>query len=169
VTRPGALGIPAASARTVAVYTKTSDTTHRFQSFLQGTVGTPGIYFGIDANTFLTSGSREGVYVTDNSYDSDIATTTNGRSLVLSINSMVAGTAVPAALTFSVDGIVRTLTLTNSNAGNVVEDFSSANFTSVGYGPTGFTGGYVGEVIVYDRELTTLERTMIEQHFASRF
>jgi len=169
LTRAGVLGIGATSARTVAVYSKTSDTTHRFQSFLQGTDGTIGTYFGIDANTFMTVGSREGVYVTNNSYDSDIATTTSGRSLVLSINSFVAGTALPGALVFSVDGTVRTLTVAQANGNNVVEDFSTANFTSVGYGPSGFTGGLIGEVIVYDRELTALERAMVEQHFASRF
>jgi hypothetical protein len=149
VTRGGVLGIGATSART-------SD-------------GTPGNYFGIDANTFMSAGSREGVYATNNSYDSDIATTTNGRSLILSISSFLPGTALPGALVFSVDGTVRTLSGAFTNESNVVEDFSSANFTSVSYGPAGFTGGLIGEVVVYDRVLTTLERTMIQQHFASRF
>ena len=169
LTRAGVLGIGATSARTVALYSKTADTTHRFQSFLQGTVGTPGTYFGIDANTFLTAGSREGVYVTNNSYDSDLATTPNGRTHILSISSFAPGTPLPGALVYAVDGTPRTLTVTAANGGNVVQDFSSANFTSVGYGAAGFTSGMIGEVIVYDCELSALERAMIEQHFAARY
>ena len=108
MTRAGVLGIGATSARTVALYSKTPDTTHRWQPFLQGTNGTPGNYFGIDANTFNTVGSREGVYVTNNSYDSDLATSANARSLVLSISSMAkargcsAGAGIRAAGTRSI-------------------------------------------------------------------
>ena len=54
------LGIAATSGRTIAVYSRTIDTTHRFQHFAQGAPGTPGTYFAIDANSFNTVGSREG-------------------------------------------------------------------------------------------------------------
>jgi hypothetical protein len=167
LSRAGVLGIGATSARTVAVYSQTSDTTHRFESFFQGQGGSPGIYFGLDANTYMTAGNLEGVYVTDNSFDSDLATTTNGRTHILSISSFVAGTALPGALVYEVDGTPRTLTLRTGSG--TVEDFSNANFTSIGYGAAGFTGGMIGEVIVYDRALTALERTTIEQYFAARF
>jgi hypothetical protein len=77
------------------------------------------------------------------------------------------GTALPGAITYAVDGTTRPLSLRAGSG--FVEDFSGANFTSVGYGTPGFTGGLIGEVIVYARELTAPERTMIEQHFAARF
>jgi hypothetical protein len=172
LSRAGVLGIGATSARTVAVYAKTSDTNHRWEAFFQGVDGSPGTYFGLDANTYLTAGlpdggGLEGVYVTDNSFDSDLATTTNARSHILSINSFAVGTTVPAALTYEVDGTLRTLT-SRSGAGTV-EDFSGANFTSVGYGASGFTGGVIGEVIVYDRELTPTERASVQQYFTGRY
>ncbi len=167
LSRAGVLGIGATAARTVAVYSETPDTTHRWEAFFQGVDGSPGIYFGLDANTYQTAGSLEGVYVTDNSFDSDLATTTNARSHILSISSFAVGTTLPGALTYAVDGTVRTLTL-RTGAGTV-EDFSGANFTSVGYGAAGFTGGAIGEVIVYDRELTSNERAAIQQYFATRY
>ena len=167
LSRAGVLGIGATSARTVAVYSKTSDTTHRWEAFFQGVDGSPGTYFGLDANTYMTAGSLEGVYVTGNSFDSDLPTTTSARSHILSIGSFAIGTAVPGALTYEVDGTVRTLTL-RSGPGTV-EDFSSANFTSVGYGAAGFTSGMIGEVIVYDRELTSTERAAIQQYFTGRY
>ena len=113
--------------------------------------------------------AAKAVYVTDNSYDSDIATTTNARSHILSINSFVIGTALPGALTYEVDGTLRTLTVAHANGGNAIEDFSAADFTSVGYGDPGFGGGVIGEVIVYSRELSAPERVQIENHFTARF
>ena len=62
-----------------------------------------------------------------------------------------------------------TLTLTSRSGTNLVQDFSTANFSSVGYGAAGFSGGLIGEVIVYDRVLTAPERLVIAQHFQSRF
>src|SRR4051794_26346489 len=55
---------------------------------------------------------------------------------------------------------VRTLTTAQANGGNLVQDFSGAHFTSVGYGAAGFTSGTIGEVIVYDRAITAAERAI---------
>lgn len=170
LVRSDVLGIGATSARTVAVYGATQDTTHRFQYWHQGKGGTPGTYFGLDQNTYNTAGSREGAYVTNNGYDSTLATSTNPRTHVLSISSFTSGTTLPAALVYAVDGTVLTLTRTSGGLGNgTVEDFSTADFTTIGTASAGFTGALLGEVLVYDRALTTPERTAVEQYFTSRF
>lgn len=170
LSRADVLGIGAASGRTVAVIGATADTTHRFQYFTQGQGGTPGTYFGLDQNTFNTVGSREGAYVTNNAYDSDLATSTATRRHILSISSFVAGGALPNVLTYAIDGTARTLTRNSGGLGNgTVESFSTADYTSIGSASAGFTGAKIGELIVYDRELTGPERILVEQYFGARF
>jgi hypothetical protein len=170
LSRSDVIGIAATSGRTVAVIGATADTTHRFQYFTQGKAGTPGTYFGLDANTFSTVGSREGVYVTNNAYDSNLATSTATRTHVFSISSFAAGGTLPNVLTYAVDGTTTTLTRTSGGLGNgTVESFADADFTSIGFGAAGFTGARIGELIVYDRELSAPERLLVEQYFSSRF
>lgn len=170
LSRPDVLGIAATSGRTVAVIGATSDTTHRWEYFFQGKSGTPGTYFGLDANTFNTAGSREGVYVTNNGYDSNLATSTATRKHILSISSFAAGGTLPNVVTYAVDGTTVSLTRTSGGLGNgTVESFATADFTSIGGGGAGFTGGKIGELIVYDRELTAPERLLVEQYFGARY
>lgn len=170
LSRADLIGIGATSGRTIAVIGASSDTTHRFQYFYQGQGGTPGTYFGLDANPFNTAGSREGVYVTNNSYDSDLATSTATRKHIFSISSFVAGGALPNVLTYAVDGTTRALTRNSGGLGNgTVESFASADFTAIGTATPGFTGMKIGELIIYDRELTGPERLAVEQYFGSRF
>lgn len=170
LSRGDVLGIAATSGRTVAVIGATSDTTHRFAYFTQGKVGTPGTYFGLDANTFNTAGNLEGVYVTNNAYDSDVATSTATRKHIFSISSFAAGGTLPNVLTYAIDGTTTTLSRTGGGLGNgTVESFTGADFTSIGSGVAGFTGAKIGELIVYDRELTGPERLLVEQYFGARF
>ena len=164
------LGLGPTSGRTVAVYARSQDTTRRFQHFFQGQPGTPGNYFGTDANTFQTVGGREGVYVTGNAFDSNVATSTNPRSHIFSISSFAVGGPLPGVLTYAVDGTVTTLTATPGGAGAGVEDFSAATTTWIGVGPTaGFAGAELGEILVYDHALTATERAAVQQYFQTRF
>lgn len=170
LSRADVLGIGPASGRTVAVIGATADTTRRFQYFTQGQGGTAGTYFGLDQNNFNTAGSREGVYVTNNAYDSDLATSTATRKHILSISNFTAGGALPNVLTYAIDGTTRTLTRNPGGLGNgTVESFATADFTSIGWASAGFTGAKIGELIVYDRELTGPERVLVEQYFSARF
>jgi hypothetical protein len=83
---------------------------------------------------------------------------------------MAPGTALPAALTYTVDGVVRALTRTPGGLGNgLVEDFSGANFTALGNAVAGFTGAELGDVLVWDRALTAPERAQVEAYFAARY
>lgn len=170
MVRNDVLGMSATSGRTVAVYGSNADTTRRFQFFHQGKVGTAGTFFGLDTNTFNTVGSRRGVYVTNNAYDSNVATSTAPHTEILSISSFAAGGSLPNVLVYAVDGTVTTLTRTSGGLGNgKVEDFTPADITFFGSGAAGHLGAQLGEMLVYDRELTAPERLAIEQYFKARF
>jgi hypothetical protein len=125
------LGIPATSARTFIAVSQLASATGRFHPILQGQGNTPGTYLGIDANTWQTVGSREGVYVTNNSYDSATATiTTAPRIHVMTVSTLELGTAVTTAVDYRIDGATQALTLKAGNGS--VADFSGANFTTIG-------------------------------------
>ncbi len=168
--RNDVLGLSATSGRTIAAFVANGDLTHRFQAVHQGKLGTAGTYFGLDTNTFDTAGSLEGVYVTNNAYDSNLATATTARSHILSISSFAAGGSLPGVLTYSVGGTAATLTRTAGGLGNgTVEDFSAADVTYLGGVSVGATPANLGEVLVYDRALTAPERTAVDQYFSSRY
>jgi hypothetical protein len=161
--RTDVLGLGPASGRTVAARTQVADTAGRFESFHQGDGASNWQYFGLDQNTFNTAGHREGVYATACAFDSDVATSGAWRTHVYSISSMVVGTALPGALTYSVDGAPRTLTRTPGGSGNnTVWDFSGATFTWLGLTRPPFGTGAIGELLVYDHALTPAERTAVE-------
>ena len=171
LSRPDVLGLDATSARTVAVYGMATDLTHRFQYFFQGQSGSAGLYFGLDQNTYQTAGSLEGVYTPINSFDSNIPTASVARAQIFSISSLAAGTPLPGAIVYDVDGTLATLTLT-SGPGQV-ESFSAANYTSLGstVGISGgpFGGAVLGELMVWNRVLTDTERASVESHFLAHF
>jgi hypothetical protein len=170
LTRSGVLGISATAGRTIAVIGLTQDTVRRFQYLIMGHAGSAGTYFSTDMNAFNTSGSKEGVYVTNNAYDADLATAAEVRTHVFSISSFAPGGDLPGVVQYSVSGTLRTLTRTPGGLGNgTVEDFSSADFTSVGLGTSGFTGALVGDVLVYDRALSATERTAVEAYLQARY
>ena len=158
------------AGRTFAVISLTRDLIHRYEQVFMGLSASGGTYFGLDMNVFNTAGSREGVYTTNNGYDTDLATAATVRVHVLSISSMQAGGSLPAVLDYSVDGITRTLTRTPGGNGNgLVEDFAGANYTSLGGAASGFAGAEMGDVLVWDRALTASERALVEAYFSSRY
>ena len=170
LSRGDEIGIDAASGRTVAVFGMATDTTHRFHYFIQGRVGTAGTYFGLDQNTFNTSGSLEGVYVTNNAFDSNLPTSGAARSHIFSISSFTPGGQLPNVLVYAVDGTPTTLSRRPGGLGNgTVEDFSGANFTAIGSADGTFGGAFIGEVMVWNRALNDTERAMVQSHFVARF
>ncbi len=169
LTESGVLGIAPTSGRTFVAVTKLVNTTGRFAAVQQGKSGSGGTYAFIDANTFNTTGSLEGAYLTNNAYDTTLATSTSPRIHLLAFSTFAPGTAVLSAMSYRVNGAVQSLTRTPGGspigAPGVIEDFSSADFTLVGAGPD----AYVAEVLVYDRALTTSERTSTEAALKSRY
>lgn len=168
--RSDVLGIAATSARTVAAFGATADTTHRFNYFYQGNYATNDKYWGLDQNAFNTAGSKEGVYCTGNAYDSNVATSTAARSHVYAIDTFTPGPAILSSIHYDIDGVATTLTRTPAGTGNGnIEDFSGATRTEIGSGRSGFTGGVLGELIVYDRALDATERAALNTYFQTRF
>jgi hypothetical protein len=167
LARGDVLGIGPTSGRTIAAIALTHDTTSRFEPLLMGQGGTGGTYFGLDSNTFATSGSKEGVYVTNNAYDSDLPTTTAARTHLVSLSTFVPGVSIlPTTLRYFADGVERPLTRTGGGTGNgLIEDFSGANFVTVGYAQN----AELGDVLVYDHELTASERAAVEAYFRARY
>lgn len=162
----GVLGIPATAGRTFIAVVQLVNTTGRFTALMQGQGSTPGTYVNLDANTFQTAGSREGVYVTNNSYDTTLATSTSPRVHVFTVSSMVPTTPVLSTIDYRVNGVAQTLSRNAGGLGNGnVEDFSAANFTLVGSG----TRAFVAEAIVYGRALTPTERANVETALAARY
>jgi hypothetical protein len=166
VSTGGVLGIPATAGRTFIAVVQLVNTTGRFTALMQGVGNTPGTYVNLDTNTFQTAGSREGVYVTNNSYDTTLATSTSPRVHVFTVSSMVPTTPVLSTIDYRVNGATQTLSRNAGGLGNGnVEDFSGANFTLVGSG----TRAFVAEAIVYGRALTVVERASVETALAARY
>jgi hypothetical protein len=163
----GVLGIAPTSARTIIAVSQLVSATNRFQACEQGQSGSPGTYIGLDANTFDTAGSREGVYMMNNAYDSALATTTaSPRIHVYTISTMTLGTPVLSGIDYRVDGVTQTLTRTSGGLGNGnFEDFSGANYTSVAT----TSEGIVAEVLIYDRALSVAERSAVEAALKTRY
>jgi hypothetical protein len=164
----GVVGIAPTSGRTFVAVVSLVSTTARFEAVFQGQAASPGTYLGFDANTFLTAGSREGVYMTNNGYDSSLATSTSPRVHVYTIKTMTPGLPVLSNVEYRVNGVVQTLTRTGGGLGNGnLEDFSAANVTVVGGPASG--DGIVAEVLVYDHALTDTDKTAVEAALKTRY
>jgi hypothetical protein len=169
----GVLGIGATSARTFVAVEKLTSANGRFDPLQQGQGGSPGTYISIDANTWQTLGSLEGSYVTNNSFDTAVATTTaNARVHVLTVGSMTVGAPQAGTIDYRIDGQSMPLSL-RAGSGNF-EDFSGANYTAVGgFGTPSMsgttTGGLVAEVLVYNRALAASETLAVEAALKARY
>jgi hypothetical protein len=159
------LGIGATSARTFIAVDALVKPDGRFHPILQGQGNSAGAYIGIDANTWQTAGNLEGAFITDNSYDTALATTTSPRLHLLVTPPLVPGTALPGTTQYRVNGAAQSLTLRSGS--NQVEDFSGANFTAIGdvssTSSTGVTGeAVIAEALIYDHALTAQEIFSVE-------
>jgi hypothetical protein len=167
LTVGGVLGIAPKSGRTFVAVQQLVAPAVRFSPLMQGQADTPGTYLHIDTNTFQTAGSREGVYATNNGYDSALPTSSLPRVHLYTLSTMMPGTPVLTALDYRVNGAAQTLTRTAGGLGNGnLEDFSGANFTAVGA-----EGGdaLVAEVLVYDHALSADEKTALEAALKARY
>ena len=168
----GLLGIAATQARTFIVVTRMVATAGRFQSIAQGSSGSAGTYVMIDANTWQSAGDREGVYVTSNSYDTALATSTAPRVHVFTIETLTPSAMVAGNTDYRVNGATQSLTLKSGSG--IIESFSAANYTSIGNPNTTNTVGSAGtgviaEVIVYSRALDVTERASVETALMARY
>jgi hypothetical protein len=169
------LGIGATSARTFIAVSMLATPNGRFHPIIQGQVGTPGTYAAIDANTWMTAGSREGAYLTANSFDTATPTSTSPRLHVLTISTMTPGASIATSLGYRVDGAAQTLTLKAGLSGGVIQSFANANFTSIGVvsgtpsAGVAVGNGYIAEAIAYDRLLNAAEIAAVEAALKARY
>jgi len=161
------MGLAPQAARTFVAVQKLSNTTARFFALSQGQGGSPGTYVGLDTNTFNTAGSREGVYITNNSFDSALATSTAARVHVLAIDAMTIGTPVLPAFQYRVNGAAMTMRLNRGGTGNF-ESFATANFTAVG-SALGASDVWLSELLAYDHALTAPELSALEDALFNRY
>jgi hypothetical protein len=167
LTIANVMGLAPQAARTFVAVQKLSNTTARFFALSQGLGGSPGTYVGLDTNTFNTAGSREGVYVTNNSFDSALATSTATRLHVLAVDAMTVGTPVLPALHYRVNGVPMTMTLNRGGTGNF-QSFDTANFTAVG-SALGAADVWLSELLAYDHALTAPELAALEDALLNRY
>ena len=166
------LGIAPTSPRTFVAVERIDASRGRFNPIMQGQTGSPGEYISIDANTWQTVGDREGVYMTNNSYDTATATSHGtARVHVMTIRSMTIGDPIASALDYRINGQSQTLTLRAGSG--LIADFASADFTVVGAAGTSSTGvtpsALIAEVLVYDRALIDTEKTAVETALKARY
>jgi hypothetical protein len=170
----GVLGLDPTSPRTFVAVETLKNAGGRFEPVGQGQTGSPGTYIMIDANPYETAGNLEGVYMTSNAFDTALATTALAtRVHVYTISSMTVGTPIVPSVDYQVNGSPQTLTLLPGGSDGTFQDFSAADFTSVGSSYTSTTGvgpdAFVSEVLVYGRALTAGERTSVAQALGARY
>jgi hypothetical protein len=170
----GVLGIGATSPRTLVAVDSLVNAGGRFDPIAQGETGSAGTYLTIDTNPYETTGNLEGVYMTSNAFDTATATMAAvARVHVYTVSAMTIGTPITDSVDYRVNGISQTLTLLPGGSDGTFQDFSSANFTSVGSSFTSSTGigpdAIVAEVLVYDRALTLAESEAIEAAMNARY
>lgn len=168
----GALGIAPTSPRTYVTVETIVAGNGRFNPILQGLGGSLGTYLSIGTNAWQTAGNRERVYMTNNSYDTATATSPGtARVHIMTTSSMTVGDPVPSALDYRINGQTQTLSLRAGS--NQINDFTGADFTSVGAAETSSTGvtsdARLAEVIVYDRALTATEKAAAETALKARY
>jgi hypothetical protein len=170
----GVLGIDPTSPRTLVAVDALVNAGGRFDPIAQGETGSAGTYLTIDTNPYETTGNLEGVYMTSNAFDTGTATMAAvARVHVYTVSAMTIGTPITDSVDYRVNGITQTLTLLPGGSDGTFQDFSAANFTSVGSSFTSSTGlgpdAIVAEVLVYDRALTLAESEAIEAAMNSRY
>jgi hypothetical protein len=164
----GVLGLAPDSPRTFIAVQQLASTAGRFAAIIQGKSGTAGTYVGFDTNTFQTAGSREGVYFTNNAYDSNVTTSTAPRLHVMIIRSMTPTQPVLSNIEYRIDAQTTTLTRTPGGLGNGnIEDFSAADYSGVVSRPAG--NASVAEALVYDHALSPTELTAVEGVLEARY
>ena len=167
VLREDALGVDPAAGRTLFVVAAMRAPELRSRTFWQGEIGTPGTYFGPEANTFNSVGSRFGVYLTNNAYDSDVPSSANRTLHTVLLGDLTPGTPILDVVTYRVNRTDTVLTRTRSGLGDgTVESIASFERTWVG---AQFGGGTVlREVLLYARALDAEAIAAVEAYLAGR-
>ncbi len=168
------LGLDPAGARTFVAVDQLVIGNGRFHPILQGNSSPSNntVFLGLDANTWMTAGYREGAYISGTSFDTPLATTTTApRVHVMTLSTLASGTAITTAVDYRINGVAQPLSIT-AGSGTMI-DFSSANFTSIGVvsgtPTTTYGDAMVAEAMIYDHALTVSERQAVESALEARY
>lgn len=171
--REDALGIANDSSRTVVVVSRLSDPTVRSPFLMQGQFDSGGSgsnYYGLEANTFNTTGERFGAYLVSVGHDAELETNTSYNVHVLRTESFPELSSIEQSTTYHVNGNQVALEATPDNARN--SPFM-ADSTAIGAFPESEPGallsGAIAEVAVYDRALADDERSAIENKLIDKY
>lgn len=148
------LNLNANYQRTIMAVARLRHTTNRCPIFGWGSSSTN--YFMIDANTYLTGGSKWGMYLPGgNTFDTDASTSLDAALITLQVNSMSG--AVVSTVNYYIDNTLTSLT--KKTGGDDWGTLTSAAYTGIARFPgiSVYGGADVFEIQVYNRALTNSE------------
>jgi len=171
--REDALGIADDSARTVVVVSRLSDPTARSPFLMQGQFGSSGSgssYYGLESNTYNTTGKRFGVYLVSVGHDAELEANEAYNVHVLRTESFPELSSIEESTTYHVNGQQVAINATPGNARNSPFE---ADSTAIGAfpqsAPESLMHGEIAEIAVYDRALTDGERSAIERELMGNY
>lgn len=171
--REDTLGIPNDSARTVVVVSRLSDPSARSPFLMQGLFGSSdsgSSYYGLEANTYNTTGERFGIYLVSVGYDAELEATETYKLHILSTESFPELSSIKNSTTYHVNGQQVGFQATPGNAQNSAFE---ADSTAIGAFPESEPGtlmhGEIAEVAVYGRVLEDAERSAIENELMAKY
>lgn len=171
--REDTLGIADDSARTHVVVSRLTDPTVRAPFLMQGLFDSSdsgSSYYGLEANTFRTTGERFGLYLVSVAKDSEQSTDTDYHVHVLRTMKFPALDAIEESTTYHIDG--QQVPFGDTPGGTRNSPFEG-NSTAIGGFPVSDPGalltGEIAEVRVYDRAVTADERSLLEDHLSEKY
>jgi hypothetical protein len=165
--REDTAGVPDDSARTFVVVAALSDRSARQPMLTQGTYGSNGSdvnHYGIEANTFNTSGNRFGAFLVDAAYDTERETDTEYHVHTLRTETFPDAGDIQSSTSYYVDGSETALGVAAStdSDGTAFAGDATALGSFALPSPSEVMHGSVAEVRVYDRALPDNERSFVE-------
>lgn len=171
--REDSLGIADDSGRTFVVVSRLTDLAARSPFLVQGTFGSTGgnsNYYGLEANTYNTSGERFCFYVTSVGKESGKSTNDTYNVHVLQSANFPELSAIESSTSYFVNGEELSYETTQGNARN--SPFES-DATALGAfpqsAPETILDGEIAEIRVYDRVLTESERSSLETTLLEKY
>lgn len=172
--REDTVGVANDSARTFVVVAALSDRNARSPLLTQGTYGANGgevNHYGLEANTFNTSGNRFGAFLVNDAYDSERETDTEYHVHTLRTETFPDAADIQSSTTYYVDGSEAAISVAASSDSDGTE--FAGDTTALGSfalpSPSEVMHGSIAEVRVYDRALGDNEREFVESALLEQY
>lgn len=171
--REDTLEIPNDSARTFVTVSRLDDIDVRSAFFFQGkrnSSGEDSNFYGLEANTFNTTGERFGVYLISVAHDSERETDSNYHIQTLRTESFPTLEDIRDTTTYYVDG--EEMQFSRTGGGNKNSPFEGDS-TAIGAftveQPSDSDTGEIAAVRVYDTALSSSERESVESDLSDTY